>query len=48
MAHVVRLLAHELRLLRDCRGVECRRPLPPELQTRHPAAAYVPDPVAQP
>ena len=48
MARVVRLLAHELRLLRDCRGVECRRPLPPELQTRHPAAAYVPDPVAQP
>jgi hypothetical protein len=47
MARVVRLLARELRILRDCRGVECRRPLPTALQTRHPAPAYVPDPRAQ-
>jgi hypothetical protein len=45
MARVVRLLARELRLLRDCKGAECRRPLPSVLQTRHPVPAYVPSPV---
>ena len=48
MARVVRLLARELRLLRDCVGAECRRPLPPVLQTRHPVPAYVASPVEQP
>ena len=48
MARVVRLLARELRLLRDCKGAECRQPLPPALQTRHPVPAYVPSHVAPP
>lgn len=35
---VVRLLAHELDLLRNCQGAACRRPLPPRLRTAAPAA----------
>ena len=34
---VVRLLAHELDLLRNCKGAACRRPLPPRLRAA-PAA----------
>jgi arylsulfatase A-like enzyme len=34
---VVRALAHELDVLRDCRGAGCRRPLPASLRTAHPA-----------
>jgi arylsulfatase A-like enzyme len=33
---VVRLLAHELDLLRNCKGSACARPLPPALRTTHP------------
>ncbi|NUR07833.1 MAG: sulfatase [Nocardioidaceae bacterium] len=36
MRHVVRLLAHQLDLLRNCKGPVCSRPLPPSLRTRHP------------
>jgi arylsulfatase A-like enzyme len=36
MRRVVRALAHELDLLRNCVGVQCSRPLPPLLATRHP------------
>ena len=38
MRRVVRLLAHELDLLRNCKGAQCRRPLPPALRTTAPAA----------
>jgi len=38
MRSVVRLLAHELDLLRNCKGAACRRPLPPRLRTAAPAA----------
>ena len=37
MRRVVRLLAHELDLLRNCKGAQCRRPLPPALRTAAPA-----------
>ena len=36
---VVRLMARELDLLRNCRGAQCRRPLPAALRTPHPAVA---------
>ena len=45
MAHVVRLLARELDRLKDCVGPECRQPMPPTLQMRHPVPAYVVSPV---
>ena len=35
---VVRAMAHELDVLRNCVGVDCRRPLPPLLRTDAPAA----------
>jgi arylsulfatase A-like enzyme len=35
---VVRAMAHELDVLRNCVGVDCRRPLPPLLRTTAPAA----------
>jgi arylsulfatase A-like enzyme len=38
MRSVVRLLAHELDLLRNCKGAACRRPLPLRLRTAAPAA----------
>jgi arylsulfatase A-like enzyme len=47
MARVVRLLARELDLLRDCVGAACRVPLPPALQTRHPVPPYVVDTVGR-
>ena len=34
---VVRAMAHELDVLRNCVGVDCRRPLPPLLRTTSPA-----------
>ncbi len=37
MRPVVRALAHELDLLRNCVGVECSVPMAPTLRTRHPA-----------
>jgi arylsulfatase A-like enzyme len=43
---VVRLLAHELDVLRNCAGASCRRPLPAALRTDAPAvplAAGQPD-----
>jgi arylsulfatase A-like enzyme len=38
LAGVVRRLAHELDLLRNCRGAGCRKPLPASLRTTAPAA----------
>ncbi len=36
MRRVRQALAHELDVLRNCTGAECRRPLPPALRMRHP------------
>jgi arylsulfatase A-like enzyme len=46
MQRVVRLMAHELDVLRNCKGSACAQPLPPALRTRHPevpAADGTPD-----
>jgi hypothetical protein len=40
---VVRRLAHELDVLRNCDGAECAKPLPPSLRTRTPAEPLAPD-----
>ena len=42
MRRVVRLLAHELDVLRNCRGTGCRQPLPASLRTRAPAGPLAP------
>lgn len=36
MRHVVRMLAHELDVLRNCKGAACARPLPRALRTTAP------------
>ncbi len=45
MRDFVRRLAHELDVLRNCRGTGCQQPLPPSLRTAAPAA---PLPAGQP
>ncbi len=42
MRRVVRRLAHELDVLRNCRGTGCRQPLPVSLRTRAPAGPLAP------
>jgi arylsulfatase A-like enzyme len=42
LAGVVRRLAHELDVLRNCRGASCRQPLPASLRTTAPAAPLPP------
>jgi arylsulfatase A-like enzyme len=37
LRRVQRALAHELDVLRNCKGAQCRVPLPPLLRTSHPA-----------